>query len=159
MFKGFALLTSLLFVTTLSYAGESFPKGPDAALTPGALCEHPDAYRYPEQIKYCERDVSSSTKAEIFKNYDKLGYRTRSMKRQAFKIDHYIPLCAGGSNEETNLWPQHVSVYEITDRLEALVCEKMAAGRLEQKDAVEFIKEAKNNLDEVPAITARVNAL
>lgn len=159
MFKGFALLVTVLLCSTLSHAGGNFPKGPDAALTPGALCNHADAYRYPEKIKYCERDVSSSTKAGIFQKYDQLGYRTRSMKRQAFKIDHYIPLCAGGSNETKNLWPQHESVYQITDQLEALICEKMAAGRLLQKDAIQLIMEAKNNLDQVPVIEAHVREL
>lgn len=159
MFKSTALFVALLFLSTFSHAGESFPKGPDAALTPGVLCSRPDSYRYPEKIKYCERDVSSSEKAGIFQKYDQIGYRTRSLKRQAFKIDHYIPLCAGGANDERNLWPQHESVYKVTDPLEALVCEKMAAGRLKQADAVTIIKEAKNNLDEVPDIIARVQAL
>ncbi len=159
MLKSSALLVLVLLFSTISDAGQSFPTGPDAALTPGVLCSNPDEYRYPEKIKYCERDVSTSQKAAIFQKYDQIGYRTRSMKRQAFKIDHYIPLCAGGSNDSRNLWPQHESVYEVTDKLEALICEKMAAGRLKQKDAVVIIMEAKNNLDEVPAIEARVRAL
>lgn len=159
MFKSAALLLVVLLSATLSQAFEAYPKGPDANLTPGALCSHPDQYRYPEKIKYCERDVSSGQKAAIFQKYDQLGYRTRSMKRQAFKIDHYIPLCAGGSNDSRNLWPQHESVYEITDKLEALICEKMAAGRLRQKDAVQLIMQAKNHLNEVPEIQAHVNSL
>lgn len=159
MFKGFALFVSMLVVSTVSHAGGNFPMGPDAALTPGALCERADTYRYPEHIKYCERDVSTDTKGGIFQKYDQIGFRTRSMKRQAFKIDHYIPLCAGGSNDVKNLWPQHESIYEITDKLEALICEKMAAGRLKQKDAVDLIMQAKNNLDQVRQITAHVNSL
>ncbi len=159
MFKSAALFVAVVLFATLSQALEAFPKGPDATLTPGALCAHPDQYRYPEKIKYCERDVSTGEKAAIFQKYDQLGYRTRSMKRQAFKIDHYIPLCAGGSNESRNLWPQHQSVYEITDKLEALICEKMAAGRLRQKDAVALIMQAKNNLDEVPEIHDHLNSL
>jgi hypothetical protein len=159
MVKSTALFALLFVVSIFSHAGQSFPTGPDEALTPGVLCGRPDAYRYPEKIKYCERDVSTGEKAQIFQKYDQLGYRTRTMKRQAFKIDHYIPLCAGGDNDEKNLWPQHESVYKITDPLEALVCEKMAAGRLKQQDAIELIKDAKNNLEEAPAIIARVQAL
>ncbi|KYG65194.1 hypothetical protein [Bdellovibrio bacteriovorus] len=159
MFKSVALLAVVVLCSTVSHANGNFPKGPDANLTPGALCSRADSYRYPEHIKYCERDVSSSQKAAIFQKYDQLGYRTRSMKRQAFKIDHYIPLCAGGSNSPQNLWPQHESVYQITDQLEALVCEKMAAGRLKQKEAVELIMQAKNHLDEVPEIQKYVNSL
>lgn len=159
MVKSTALFALLLVVSIFSHASQTFPTGPDESLTPGVLCNRPDAYRYPEKIKYCERNVSTGEKAQIFQKYDQLGYRTRTMKRQAFKIDHYIPLCAGGDNDERNLWPQHESVYRVTDPLEALVCEKMAAGRLKQRDAIEFIKEAKNNLEEAPAIIARVQAL
>lgn len=159
MFKSAALFVLVLSFATLSHAIEAFPKGPEEVLTPGALCNTPDAYRYPEKIKYCERDVSTSQKSAIFQKYDQMGYRTRSMKRQSFKIDHYIPLCAGGSNESKNLWPQHQTVYEVTDKLEALICEKMAAGRLKQVDAVDIIMEAKNNLDQVPEIVDRVSSL
>lgn len=159
MFKGTALFALVLLVSIFSHAGGNFPKGPDESLTPGVLCSRPDTYRYPEKIAYCERNVSTSEKAAIFQKYDQIGYRTRSMRRQAFKIDHYIPLCAGGANDERNLWPQHESVYKITDPLEALVCEKMAAGRLKQKDAIAFVMEAKNNLDQAPSIIARVQAL
>lgn len=159
MMKSAALLLVVLLGFSVSQASDKFPTGPDANLTPGALCNRPSAYRYPEKIKYCERNVSPSQKKDIFAKYDQLGYRTRSMNRQAFKIDHYIPLCAGGSNDESNLWPQHESVYQITDSLEQLVCEKMAQGHLKQRDAVAYIREAKNNLDEVPKIFAEVQSL
>lgn len=159
MFKRAASFVAVLFFSFVTLANESFPTAPEPTLTPGVLCSKPDALRYPEQINYCERNVSTSTKAAIFAKYDKIGYNTRSMKRQAFKIDHYIPLCAGGSNDAKNLWPQHQTVYEITDQLEALICEKMAEGVLKQKDAVELIVEAKNNLDEVPDITEQVRSL
>lgn len=159
MFKRATSLVAVLFFSVVSFANENFPTAPDATLTPGVLCNKPDSFRYPEQIKYCERNVSTSTKAAIFEKYDKLGYTTRSMSRRAFKIDHYIPLCAGGSNEVRNLWPQHQTVYEITDQLEALICEKMADGVLRQRDAVDLIIEAKNNLDQVPDIEDQVRGL
>jgi hypothetical protein len=50
-------------------------------------------------------------------------------------------------------------VYEITDGLEQLLCEKMAEGKLLQKEAIKMVMEAKNHLDEVPAIVAKANAL
>ncbi|MGE5085439.1 MAG: hypothetical protein ACM3MG_04005 [Bacillota bacterium] len=155
----FITLALLFVVSTSAFAMDQFPKGPDASITPGALCTTPDSHRYPEQISYCDRNVDSSTKRARFEAYDQLGYRTLSMNRQDFKIDHYIPLCMGGANDTTNLWPQHKSVYSITDGLEALLCEKMAEGKLLQKDAVQMIMEAKNHLDEVPGIIAKANAL
>lgn len=159
MKKSLALFAMMFVVSIGASAMEAFPKGPDQTLTPGDLCHRPDTYRYPERVAYCERNVSSDEKREIFSKYDQLGFRTRSMNRADFKIDHYIPLCAGGSNDESNLWPQHKTIYVITDDLEALICEKMSAGRLLQKDAVTIIVEAKNNLDRVPSIMARVRAL
>ncbi len=155
-----AIILSVISINTFAYsASGSFPKGPDAVLTPGALCEHPNSYRYPERIPYCERDVSSDLKRALFVKYDQLGFRTGQMQRMDFKIDHYIPLCMGGANDEKNLWPQHKSIYAITDPLEPLLCEKMSLGRLSQKKAVEYIMYGKNHLDEVPRVINEVNKL
>jgi len=80
----------------------------------------------------------------IIRTYDiELGYDIGRMNRQDFKIDHYIPLCMGGSNETSNLWPQHKSVYFYTDRLEEAACTKMREGRLIQARAIDLIREAK----------------
>lgn len=157
--KQLIALILISFVSLSAFAQDSFPKGPDANLTPGALCSNPDAHRYPEQINYCNRSVDTDQKNAIFAAYDQLGYRTRSMNRGAFKIDHYIPLCMGGANDSKNLWPQHQSVYTITDPLEPALCGKMAEGKLLQKDAVRLIMQGKANLDQVPAIIAKVQAL
>jgi len=156
-----AALTILSLQTAWAFSPTGkFPTGPNAQTTPGDLCTKPTAYRYPEKIKYCDRNVDSSFKNEIIQMYDRqFGYTIENMQRSQFKIDHYIPLCAGGSNERENLWPQHISVYTITDPLEPLICGKMAAGRLSQAKAVEFIKAAKNNLSMVPDIIKTVNRL
>ena len=155
-----SLLAIVLTLSSLSFAAvDPFPKGPDATMTPGSLCTHPTEHRYPERIAYCARNVMSDLKKQIFQDYDqKLGYQTQQMDRQQFKIDHYIPLCAGGSNEKDNLWPQHVSVYTITDPVEPLICDKMAQGRLSQADAIVFVKRAKNDLSQVDAVMAELNA-
>ncbi|MBC7370319.1 MAG: hypothetical protein H7326_02070 [Bdellovibrionaceae bacterium] len=155
-----SLLVFAFALNTFAYSQNGqFPQGPDATLTPGELCQHADSYRYPEKVAYCERDVSSDTKRGLFVKYDQLGFRTREMNRGSFKIDHYIPLCMGGSNSEKNLWPQYVTVYNITDPMEPLLCEKMASGRLTQQKAVEYIKYGKAHLDEVSKIISEVNRL
>ncbi len=129
-------------------------------MTPGSTCQHASRYRYPEKIAYCERNVDSSLKREVIRDYhQKLGYKIQTMDRQAFKIDHYIPLCMGGSNSRDNLWPQHRSVFEITDHLEQLLCEKMAEGVLRQAEAIDLIRKAKNNLDQVDDITEYASGL
>jgi hypothetical protein len=138
-----------------------FPLSPDPSMTPGSLCARPTERRYPERIAYCTRSVGSDRKRAIMRAYDEeLGYRVTSMDRGAFKIDHYIPLCMGGSNESDNLWPQHMSVYQYTDALEELTCRRMAEGRLSQADAVELIKRAKADPAGMAAtITHQVQAL
>ncbi len=159
MLKSLLVSALLVLTVTSAFASGEFPIGPDANLTPGELCHQPDSYRYREKIAYCVRDVSTYTKAEIFAQYDSIGFNTRSMKRKAFKIDHYIPLCAGGANTIENLWPQHESIYKITDALEAKICEKMGQGRLKQADAVTIVKHAKNHLEDVPALMSQLNNL
>lgn len=141
-------------------AGEAFPVMPEDVVTKGSLCKTGNTKRYPEGILYCERNVSTNTKKNIIKEYDEMfGYSIGSMNRQDFKIDHLIPLCAGGSNDKSNLWPQHKSVFTITDPLEFCICQKMAAGRLKQKDAIQIILHAKTHLDEVPNVMAQVESM
>ena len=152
-----------LFLINLSFADARpprYPKNPNLDQTPGKLCSGSNKFRYPEHIQYCERNVDSYTKKAIISKYDRLfGYSIGSSNRMDFKIDHLIPLCAGGSNSDENLWPQHKSVYEITDPLEPIVCEKMLEGKLLQADAVVLILKAKMNLDQVPAIIKQVKNL
>jgi hypothetical protein len=124
----------------------NYPLKPDQKMTPGSVCESERTKRYPERISYCERDVASETKQAIFKAYDDhLNYNTRRLPREDFKIDHLIPLCMGGSNQPSNLWPQYVHVYLHTDPLEPTLCSLMAEGKLAQARAIELIKAAKQD--------------
>jgi hypothetical protein len=146
-FARFLVVTLSSIVTVLSFAAD-YPSGPDQRLTPGALCERADELRYPEKIAYCKRAVTSDTKRMVIERYDRdLGYRVKQMNRADFKIDHYIPLCAGGANSEENLWPQHKTIYEKTDLLEFELCESMKAGRLKQIEVIEIITRAKARPD------------
>ncbi len=159
MKKALLVLVWSILSASAVMAGE-FPTRPDPQLTPGSLCDKPNSKRYPEGVPYCTRSVGSSLKDQVMRTYDeRLDYQVTSMDRSAFKIDHYIPLCAGGSNHSNNLWPQHKSVYAITDPLEPLICEKMAKGTLRQADAVVFIRRAKANLSEVNSIIRQIQAL
>ena len=143
-----------------SYDSSKFPMKPDATMTPGKLCDRPTRMRYPENIKYCDRDVDPQTKWFVIKEYvRKFGYDITSSNRSSFKIDHYIPLCMGGSNDISNLWPQHESVYFQTDPMEPLMCEKMSMGRLKQAEAIELIKRGKNDFSQIKSILAYVSRL
>ena len=154
-----AAITTFLLLSSSAFA-KDFPVSPEPDMTPGSVCEQPTEYRYAEKIAYCKRDVETQLKREIIRVYDETyGYRIQQMDRQQFKIDHYIPLCMGGSNERSNLWPQHRTVYEKTDLLEFRLCEKMSLGNLKQAEAIEMIKHAKNNLNEIEEIQILIDQL
>ncbi len=154
-------ITSAILLLSLSsplFAGNPYPRSPDLVQTPGSLCNSPDSHRYPEQIPYCERDVSWATKELIFINYRKLGF-SLSGDRGQYKIDHLIPLCAGGSNQENNLWPQYRTISQRTDLLEQRGCEALAKGKISQKEVVELVLKAKLDLKEAPAVLQYFNKL
>jgi hypothetical protein len=152
------LLVTLNAFGINSYKAE-FPIGPDKELTPGSLCDRPDAYRYPERIPYCNRDVDSSLKNDVFKEYREDGFKLDPKDRQNYKIDHLIPLCAGGSNNENNLWPQHVSIYTQTDPLEGVGCEKLKQGLIKQAELIKLILSAKKDLGLVSENLKKLNSL
>ena len=152
------ILMVMLFVVSFNSMALSYPKSPDLTLTPGSLCDTPDRYRHPEQIPYCERNVNSFQKEMIFINYKKLGY-SLSGDRSSYKIDHYIPLCFGGSNKPDNLWPQHATLSVMTDSIEAMGCEVLGLGKVTQKELLELIIKAKLNSKESPAIFKYIKSL
>lgn len=157
--KIFFLYAGLLTIAGYAH-GAQYPQGPDLQVTPGKLCDRPTKYRYPENIAYCERDVVYSTKEIVIGEYDtKFNYKIATLPREDFKIDHLIPLCAGGSNDIQNLWPQHKTIYVITDPLEPILCAKMAQGRLKQADAVGLVIEAKTHLDRTKKIIEYISRL
>ncbi len=141
-------------------ANSEFPIGPDNSVTPGSLCDRPTTYRYGERIAYCERNVDTNLKKEIFRVYrDQLHYRLNPQNRSQYKIDHLIPLCAGGSNKQNNLWPQHQSVYQVTDPLEGVGCEQLKAGRITQQALIKLIMDAKRSLNKAPEALRYLNNL
>ncbi len=148
-----------LMLVSFSALALDYPMGPDARLTTGSLCDRPTEYRYAEHINYCERDVATVTKNDIFVAYRRIGYVLPSNTRADYKIDHYIPLCMGGANYTNNLWPQHVTIYNQTDSLEAAICSKMKDGKMNQAAAVKMIKSVKNDLRLLPQAIAQLSRL
>ena len=150
----------VLLISNLALAADKYPTGPNPQTTPGSLCQNSSKKRYKENITYCERNVNTSDKNEIIKMYDEeLGYHIRELNRGDFKIDHFIPLSIGGSNSRDNLWPQHKSVYMVTDPLEQEVFNKISEGRITQAEAIRVIREAKLNLGRVPELLDYVSGL
>lgn len=150
----------VVFTGLVSFAGDDYPTGPNPQSTPGSLCQNSAVRRYPENITYCERNVSTQTKNDLIKMYDdRFGFHIRQMNRGDFKIDHFIPLSIGGSNSKDNLWPQHKSVYKVTDPLEQVLSDKIRDARITQAEAVRVIREAKLNLGRVPELIDYVSGL
>lgn len=89
----------------------------------------------------------------------KFNFVVDHTNRDQFKIDHFIPLCMGGANDIENLWPQHQSVYEITDALELALCKDLSNGTISQSQAIEKMKFGKFHLDQVPALINEANEL
>lgn len=136
-----------------------YPIQPDPEMTPGKLCER-GTKRYAQQITYCERSVSGGEKNAIIADYDQqLGFKIRTMNRMDFKIDHFIPLSIGGSNDAENLWPQHKSVYAYSDRLELLLFQAMEADKIQQMEAIRIIKECKLDLPKCAGLEDYVDGL
>lgn len=155
------LLALILIISSVQVqaAPSAYPLGPDPVLTPGSLCDTPETLRYQEQIAYCGRYVDTFLKETIFITYrKKLGY-SLSGDRYDYKVDHFIPLCAGGSNYQDNLWPQHLSISEITDPIEATGCEKLKKGFIGQRELIQLIMTAKRNLNEAPRVLRYLKSL
>jgi hypothetical protein len=154
------IILASLFLISSSFAFDgSYPTAPDLRLTPGSLCQSGTITRYPERIKYCKRDVSQGDKRDVFDTYrEALGYSLPG-QRADYKIDHFIPLCAGGSNQKNNLWPQHRTVYEVTDPMEGLGCEKLSLGKISQKALIQKLKAAKYDHSLVQGTIQFLNAL
>ena len=149
-----------LFAASIAFATINFPTAPDLALTPGAVCSAPNDLRYPEKIPYCDRDVNRDEKWLVIANYmKKFDFTIDHVNRDQFKIDHYIPLCMGGANTVENLWPQHQTVYSVSDPLEVALCERLAKGIITQKMAIEKIKEGKLNYKNIPQLILEIEKI
>lgn len=148
------ILVSFLLVSSIAWGLSDmpdFPPSPDKSMTPSVICTSPTEYRYPEHIAYCARAVDPSTKQLVFANYRARGYKL-SESRDHYKIDHFFPLCAGGANDIGNLWPQHESIFTVTDDIEFVGCQKLAAARIKQKDLLELMKKAKYDNSKAPEV-------
>ena len=136
------ILSGLIFSS--SVFASNFPVKPDPQVTFGDYCSpddpHFDGYRYPERIAHCARTKNASNKRRAYELYN---VPTRC--RREYTVDHFIPLSMGGSNALENLWPEHRNVKATRQNLENEIFDDLAAGLMEQAEAVNIIIEAKMN--------------
>lgn len=116
---------------------------PDVTLTPGLAdtLNAEDLTRSYNGKTYSQahRNVPESEKQQVLTEY----HFTIKPKTGTVEIDHFYPLCAGGSNDIKNLWPQPAVNawngndfgFHAKDKLEAYTCVEIKAGRLDPQDA------------------------
>jgi hypothetical protein len=115
----------------------AFEIRPDKNLTGGSLrtrdrdaaCGHAGEHRGP---------MSATRRDEILRRYG-----LPAGTHPDYEIDHLIPLCLGGSDDPSNLWPQPRRTIEDTwnaeakDRLERRMCDMVCDGEIEIATAQE----------------------
>lgn len=112
---------------------------PNTQLTPGVLCTASDSdfkgYDYPSKVARCNRNIGNPEKAEVAKNYGNIP----ASEWVNYEFDHFMPLCAGGSNNIQNLWPQPIAEAKQKDVIEVQVCTALKAGTMTQDQALQKI--------------------
>src|SRR5882762_1025916 len=86
------------------------------------------------------RNVPASVHKKVYDEYN-VPPDQRNIKDG--EVDHFYPLCAGGSNDISNLWYQPAIGdwngkdfgYHTKDKLEAFICVQIKAGKLDPKEA------------------------
>jgi hypothetical protein len=114
---------------------------PNPAITPGVLCTPTDpnfkGYDYPSQVARCNRNIAQAEKLLVAGWYGNIP----EASWPNYEFDHLIPLCAGGSNDPKNLWPQPIAEAHDKDKVEVDVCLGLRAGTMTQAQAVQTIRD------------------
>ena len=135
------LLAIILLAGALAAPAFAFDTRPNPNLTGGsvrvdghdvqATCGHAKAHR--GSMSHARRD-------EILTRYG-----LPPGDHPDYEIDHLIPLCLGGSDDSSNLWPEPRRTIEPTwnaeakDRLERFMCDMVCSGQLDIGTAQEAI--------------------
>lgn len=126
---------------------------PDPTCTPGGVMTT-DLNIICHQSTKDRRNVPTSLKRQVFVDY---GFHY-PQPRGTFECDHKVPLCAGGSNDITNLWPQAAAaptLFHVKDKLEDRMCRDICDGKRTAADVqnafmTDWVSAYKREFGEVP---------
>ncbi len=112
---------------------------PRSSLTPGDVLSVDTQVICTPGYSRGVRNVSRALKAKVAAAY---GFSGAS---SSVEYDHLIPLSLGGSNAETNLWPEPITDARVKDGLEnhlrAVVCAgKMDLADVQSRIAADWVK-------------------
>ena len=129
-----ALMSAVLLGSTSTWAIKPNPNN-----TPGFLCSETDpnfeGYFYKSHVARCKRNVSDLEKTQIANEYGAIP----PANWPQYEFDHLFPLCAGGSDDIRNLWPQPIDEAHLKDVIENKVCLELQAGTTDQAGAIKEI--------------------
>jgi hypothetical protein len=127
------LLAIILLVGAVATPAFAFDTRPNPNLTGGSVrIDGHDANAACGQSKAHRGSMSHARRDEILAEYG-----LPPGDHPDYEIDHLIPLCVGGSDDPSNLWPEPrrsiepIWNAEAKDRLERRMCEMVCAGQLD----------------------------
>ncbi len=101
---------------------------PNKELTPGSIVSANKKEVCVNGYSKRVRHVTSGLKEKVYESY---GIYRRD--KAYWAIDHLVPLCAGGSNDQKNLWPMMKYAEwgkNKKDTLERIGCKKVCEGKI-----------------------------
>ncbi|WP_035356562.1 SH3 domain-containing protein [Edaphobacter aggregans] len=125
---------------------------PDPKKTPGLADTLKVSDLTKRYTKGCPSGKASCTYSQAHRNvpksvhtqvYDEYNVPEDARNIQHGEVDHFYPLCAGGSNDIKNLWNQPSDNewngenfgFHEKDKLETYVCSQIKAGKMDPRDA------------------------
>jgi hypothetical protein len=94
---------------------------PNRAIVTGDILERNKSIICKTGYSSTVRNVPLSLRKKVFAR-DGVEY---PQPRFTYELDHWLPLCLGGSNDESNLFVQFEPYYKWKDRVEVYLCKEL----------------------------------
>ena len=134
-------LLAIILLAGLAAPGFAFEIRPNPNMTGGSVrIDGHDVHATCGQSRAHRGPMSHARRDQILTRYG-----LPSGDHPDYEIDHLIPLCLGGSDDPSNLWPEPRRTIEpkwnaeAKDRLERRICDLVCSGQLEIGTAQEAI--------------------